>query len=280
MTDGLRKTAALLRTQARQRGDKTFISNTNCRSCGSNVRYTSSGGCLACSLARSKGREEYLREWFQKNKGTIVKEYRIKNSEKLREQRKQWEQSTDYKKKWKEKNKEKTKKYFKTWLEGLKADPIRFEEAKSKQKIKSKAYYLKFSKSIKDRARKYYQENREKALETNRAWVLANRDKVNAINKKYTKSHPDRVLANVRKRQLLKRQAIPNWVDEAAFKKIQSFYEAARRKTLKTGVPHEVDHIYPLKGDDVCGLHVPENLRIISRFENRSKGNKLIEDNS
>lgn len=280
MTDGLRKTAALLRAQAKQRGDKTFISNTNCRSCGSNYRYTSSGGCIACSLARSKGREEYLREWFEKNKGTIVKEYRTKNSEKLREQRKQWEQSTDYTKKWKEKNKHKVEQYIKIGMERLKADPKRYEDRKIKQKIRSTAYYLKNSESIKDRARKYYQENKEKVYETNRAWVVANSDKVKVISKKYTKSHPDRVLANVRKRQLLKRNAIPNWVDEAVLKKIKSFYEAARRKTLKTGIPHEVDHIYPLKGNNVCGLHVPENLRIISRFENRSKGNKPIEDES
>ena len=82
------------------------------------------------------------------------------------------------------------------------------------------------------------------------------------------------MLANVRKRQLLKRRAIPNWLDEKGLKKIQKVYELAKRKSEATGIPHEVDHIYPLKGENVYGLHVPENLQVISQFMNRSKGSR------
>ena len=59
-------------------------------------------------------------------------------------------------------------------------------------------------------------------------------------------------------------------------KKIQSFYELAARKTSETGIPHEVDHIEPIMGADVCGLHIETNLRVITYAENRAKSNKRI----
>ena len=64
----------------------------------------------------------------------------------------------------------------------------------------------------------------------------------------------------------------PAWRDREA---IAAFYAEARRLTAETGVHHAVDHILPLRGKLVCGLHVEFNLQILTRLANSQKGNRF-----
>lgn len=66
-------------------------------------------------------------------------------------------------------------------------------------------------------------------------------------------------------------RATPPWADRAA---IKALYAECMERSRSTGVRHEVDHIVPLKGELVSGLHVHWNLRVITAAENREKSNR------
>jgi hypothetical protein len=65
-------------------------------------------------------------------------------------------------------------------------------------------------------------------------------------------------------------KSIPPWANK---NKIKEFYIEARKLTLSTGVKHEVDHIIPSNHPLVCGLHVENNLQILTEADNMSKSN-------
>lgn len=75
-------------------------------------------------------------------------------------------------------------------------------------------------------------------------------------------------VAYVTARQTRIKKATPSW---ANLDDIKYFYVEAQRLTKETGIPHEVDHIIPIKGKLVSGLHVPANLQILTEKENQTK---------
>jgi len=78
--------------------------------------------------------------------------------------------------------------------------------------------------------------------------------------------------AGVAKRRAAKLRRTPPWADHRAIRRV---YEEARRLTNETGIPHHVDHVTPLCGRAVSGLHVETNLQIIPGSENCRKHNRF-----
>ena len=72
--------------------------------------------------------------------------------------------------------------------------------------------------------------------------------------------------------------ATPPWLTEAHQEAIKDFYKESARLTQETGIAHHVDHIVPLRGKNVSGLHVPWNLQILTADENYIKNNKFPDD--
>ena len=109
---------------------------------------------------------------------------------------------------------------------------------------------------------------------------LANIELYNAIDKRKRLRKPE-LYANIRRANKGKRRAAelcraPAWAD---LEKIRLIYANARVMTEMLGEPWHVDHIIPLQGKFVSGLHVPENLQILPGVENIRKSNRFDLDN-
>jgi hypothetical protein len=91
----------------------------------------------------------------------------------------------------------------------------------------------------------------------------------------YRKENKSKRNSDKSKRRSAKLQRTPKWLNQEHLKQIETTYQIAVDLTNKTGVPHHVDHIIPLLGKAVSGLHVPWNLQVLTAVENQSKSNKF-----
>ena len=96
------------------------------------------------------------------------------------------------------------------------------------------------------------------------------------LTSEWQKGNPDKKNANNAKRRTAKMSRTPNWLNESHLQQIQMFYSSASKLTKELGIKMTVDHIIPLQGKIVSGLHVPWNLQVITESENSSKGNRIV----
>jgi hypothetical protein len=135
-----------------------------------------------------------------------------------------------------------------------------YEKRKAANPNLSAEIYARYRESSLEQSKQYYQANAEDRKAKQRLWSKTNRGTANALSKRY---------------KLKKINATPDWLSESQLLHIKCKYQLAAMLNIHGVEAWHVDHIVPIRGKDVCGLHVPWNLRVIPAKENMAKGNRL-----
>ena len=137
---------------------------------------------------------------------------------------------------------------------------------------KAKDYYRNNKEAKKAYDKEWYLKNKDRKHKSNKKWNDRNREQINKVISKWKKDNPEKVRAYTNKRRAKQLQALPEWITSDQLKEIENFYWLAKDLYCITGEEYHVDHIIPLQGEDVCGLHVPWNLQILPADLNIKKG--------
>lgn len=122
------------------------------------------------------------------------------------------------------------------------------------------------------RKRNDTEDKQERRRETTRQWQRRNHTHRVTYNREYRSKHPEVRRHERAIERAVRRAQKPAWADNAA---IHAVYAEARRLEAEIGESYHIDHVIPLRGENVCGLHVAENLQILRSDENQRKGNSF-----
>ena len=151
------------------------------------------------------------------------------------------------------------KKYRSLRPDGTYQELWRSPESMEKQKEKCKEYYWNNLEKARKKSIEYYWSNPEKAREQKRLFRKKNPHKRNKYEAK---------------RRVAKIQAGTKYFRDLYKDKVAVYYMFAKVLEKLTGEKYHVDHVIPLQGKNVSGLHIPANLQILTATANMKKGNK------
>lgn len=119
---------------------------------------------------------------------------------------------------------------------------------------------------------------KEAKLRGQRKYRSKNRDLLNKKHSEYKKNNRPLCNAQWMKYHASKLNATPNWLTQEHHDQIKLIYAHAKECELLTGDKYHVDHIVPLQGENVSGLHVPWNLQVLPADINIKKSNSYGEE--
>jgi hypothetical protein len=122
-------------------------------------------------------------------------------------------------------------------------------------------------------SREYYLKNIEKQKKYQLEYRTVFKEKAKKRNSEWVKNNPAKNSFKNTKRKSAMLRRTPEWLSAEHLIEISHIYQTAAKLTKETGVAHHVDHVVPLQGKLVSGLHVPWNLRAIPAIENIQKHN-------
>ena len=156
-----------------------------------------------------------------------------------------------------------------TCVECLKVEWIKSNEFRAE-------YFKQYNRreEVKDKKNEWYEANKEQVMNAAKIRPIE-------IKREYQKAWKERnttwVRADTKARRRKHREATPKWLTKKEKAEIRQLYQIAITMSKTTGEQYVVDHIVPLRGNDICGLHVPWNLRVITQEENLKKSNKFLD---
>lgn len=143
----------------------------------------------------------------------------------------------------------------------------------------NKRYAEKYPEKLREKALRHkaknIEETREKDQINSARYREKNRETVLAKKRIYQKNNMGIINAAIARRKAALLQRTPSWLSEDDLWIIKQAYELSALRTRTLGFKWHVDHIYPLQGKNVSGLHVPLNLRVIPWRDNLKKGNRM-----
>lgn len=184
-------------------------------------------------------------------------------------------------KQWKSLNKDREKISQKEWQTSNK-EYIKIQAAeyyknnKTYSNMCSKLYRINNKEKLKVFKASYYEINKQHIKLKMKNWKLQNK----IILKKWEENNKALLVAKAAKYRAAKLNATPLWLSIIFLKHIEEFYSLAKELQWLSDPsdPLEIDHIVPLQGENVSGLHVPWNLQILPRSLNRKKSNFCLEN--